>query len=189
MRFATSKGPIMDKTSHRRSFQGGLCDCGQHQSGQTGDAQAALAEGIDQALLHGLFPDPILRRSLLKSVGAATLLGALATILPLDALKAIAQENKPLEKTKLNVGFLPITCAAPLIYGETLGQYAKQGLDVSLQKIAGIGIIRDKMVNGELDVSHQVMPVALARSTRSPARACRMSWYGWSKQRGQPWSW
>jgi len=86
------------------------------------------------------------------------LLGALATLLPLDALKAIAQESKPPEKTKLNVGCLPITCAAPLIYGETLGQYAKQGLEVSPQKIAGIGIIRDKMINGELDVSQQVMP-------------------------------
>ena len=28
-------------------------------------------------------------------------------------------------------------------------------------KVAGIGIIRDKMINGELDISQQVMPVAL----------------------------
>jgi nitrate/nitrite transport system substrate-binding protein len=154
----------MDKTSHRHSFQGGLCGCGQRHSGQTEDGETAVTAAIEQSLLHGLFPDPVLRRTLIKSVGAATLLGALATLLPLDALKAIAQENKPLEKTKLNVGFLPITCAAPLIYGETLGHYAKQGLDVSLQKIAGIGIIRDKMINGELDVSQQVMPVALTMS-------------------------
>jgi nitrate/nitrite transport system substrate-binding protein len=79
-------------------------------------------------------------------------------------LKAIAQEKKPLEKTKLNVGFLPITCAAPLIYGEQLGSYAAQGLEVSLQKVAGIALIRDKMINGELDVSQQVMPVALTMS-------------------------
>src|SRR5208282_694904 len=88
--------------------------------------------------------------------------GALATILPIATLRAIAQARKPLEKTKINVGFLPITCAAPLIYGENLDLYAKQGLEVSLQKIAGIGIIRDKMINGELDVSQQVMPVALS---------------------------
>jgi nitrate/nitrite transport system substrate-binding protein len=101
------------------------------------------------------------RRALLRTVGAATILGAVASILPLETMKAIAQERRPLEKTKLNVGFLPITCATPLIYGESLGHYAKQGLEVSLQKIAGIGIIRDKMINGELDVSQQVMPVAL----------------------------
>ena len=154
----------MDKTSHRHSFEGGLCGCGQCQSSQIDDGETAVSAAIEQSLLHGLFPDPVLRRTLIKSVGAATLLGALATLLPLDALKAIAQESKPPEKTKLNVGFLPITCAAPLIYGETLGQYAKQGLEVSLQKIAGIGIIRDKMINGELDVSQQVMPVALTMS-------------------------
>ena len=44
------------------------------------------------------------------------------------------------EKAKLAVGFLPITCAVPLIYGERLGSYSKEGLDVSLQKIAGIAL-------------------------------------------------
>jgi nitrate/nitrite transport system substrate-binding protein len=120
-----------------------------------------LAEDIEETLLHALFPEPILRRRLLKSVGAATLLGALGSILPISTLQAIAQERMPLEKTKLNVGFLAITCAAPLIYGEQIGSYAKEGLEVSLQKIAGIALIRDKMINGELDISQQVMPVPL----------------------------
>src|SRR5580704_6364436 len=151
----------MRETGHRHEFLGGLCGCGQRQGNPLENAEAAIGEGVEQALLHGLFPDPILRRALLKSVGAATVLGALASLVPLDTLKAIAQEKQPLEKTKLVVGFLPITCAAPLIYGENLGHYAKQGLDVSLQKIAGIGIIRDRMISGELDVSQQVMPVAL----------------------------
>jgi len=123
--------------------------------------EKAVADSIEQSLLHALFPEPVLRRQLLRSVGAATLLGALGSILPLSTLQAIAQEKKPLEKTKLNVGFLAITCAAPLIYGEQIGSYAKEGLEVSLQKIAGIALIRDKMVNGELDISQQVMPVPL----------------------------
>jgi nitrate/nitrite transport system substrate-binding protein len=151
----------MRMKSHRHIFSGGLCSCGRSEADGPRDVTKTVGEEIEQALLHGLFPEPVLRRTLLKSVGAATLLGALASVLPLDTLKAIAQERKPLEKTKLNVGFLPITCAAPLIYGEALGQYAKEGLDVSLQKVAGIGLIRDKMINGELDVSQQVMPVAL----------------------------
>ena len=151
----------MGRTSHRHSFFGGLCGCGLRQSEAGVDQEGGVAAGVEQALLHGLFPDPVARRALLKSVGAATVLGALSTLLPLEALKAIAQERKPPEKTKLNVGFLPITCAAPLIYGEHLGHYAKEGLEVGLQKIAGINIIRDKMINGELDVSQQVMPVAL----------------------------
>lgn len=151
----------MTKKAHFHSFVGGLCQCGAPETGQDFSADEAIAAGIEGSMLEGLFPDPILRRTLLRTVGASVLLGALSTILPLDDLKAIAQERKPLEKTKLNVGFLPITCATPLIYGEKLGSYKKEGLDVSLQKIAGIAIIRDKMINGELDVSQQVMPVAL----------------------------
>jgi nitrate/nitrite transport system substrate-binding protein len=151
----------MRETSHRHSLNGGVCDCGIRHSAEAAGREQAIDTAVEDALLNGLFPNSILRRTLLERVGAATVLGALSTLLPLAALKAIAQENKPLEKTKLNVGFLPITCAAPLIYGETLGYYVKEGLDVSLQKIAGIGIIRDKMINGELDLSQQVMPVAL----------------------------
>jgi nitrate/nitrite transport system substrate-binding protein len=151
----------MGKDIHRHAFFDGLCGCGQRRSATAADPEAAVDQGVEQALLNGLFPDPLMRRRLLKSVGAATVLGALSTLLPLDALKALARETKPLEKQKLNVGFLPITCAAPLIYGEHLGHYAKEGLEVGLQKIAGINIIRDKMINGELDVSQQVMPVAL----------------------------
>jgi len=154
----------MRDKSHFHSFVGGICQCGQHGSASGLSAEAAVSAEIDTVLIHGLFPDPVLRRTLLKSVGASVLLGALASIVPVSTLKAIAQERKPLEKTKLNVGFLPITCAAPLIYGEKLGSYAKEGLDVSLQKIAGIALIRDKMINGELDVSQQVMPVALTMS-------------------------
>ena len=119
----------MRDTRHRHSVVDGLCQCGERHFASTSSRQDEIARGIETALLHGLFPDPILRRTLLRSVGAATLLGTLASVLPIDALTAIAQEKKPLEKTKLNVGFLPITCATPLIYGEQLGAYAKEGLE------------------------------------------------------------
>jgi nitrate/nitrite transport system substrate-binding protein len=148
-------------SKHRHAFVAGRCSCGAPGAGADSSDVAALSSAVDAALIRGLFPEPMLRRQLLKSVGAATLLGALSMILPLDALKAIAQEKKPLEKTRLNVGFLPITCAAPLIYGEQLGAYAKEGFEVTLQKIPGIALIRDKMISGELDISQQVMPVAL----------------------------
>jgi nitrate/nitrite transport system substrate-binding protein len=151
----------VQNTPTRHSLKDGKCQCGERDFASVPSPEQGLARGIDTALLHGLFPDPILRRTLLRSVGAGTLLGALASILPVETLTAIAQEKKPLEKTRLNVGFLPITCATPLIYGEQLGAYAKEGLEVALQKIAGIGLIRDKMINGELDISQQVMPVAL----------------------------
>src|SRR5262249_15287046 len=133
----TRSQPVPD-TTHRHSFVGGACRCGQLLPPQATSVEAGIAEGVETALLHGLFPEPVLRRTLLRSVGAATLLGALASILPVDDLKAIAQDKRPPEKTRLNVGFLPITCATPLIYGEQLGSYGKEGLEVSLQKVAGI---------------------------------------------------
>jgi len=150
----------MNDMNHRHRFIGNFCSCGQHAPARS-DLETAMSDDIDQALIQGLFPQPVLRRELLRTIGAGALLGALSSILPIDTLKAIAQEKAPLEKTKLNVGFLPITCATPLIYGEKLGSYSKEGLDVSLQKVAGIALIRDKMLNGELDVSQQVMPVPL----------------------------
>ncbi|WP_253075242.1 MULTISPECIES: ABC transporter substrate-binding protein [unclassified Bradyrhizobium] len=150
----------MRDASHHHRFIGSLCSCGAHAPAQP-TVEEAVSESVQQALLHGLFPQPVLRRELLRTVGAGVIIGALSSILPIDTLKAIAQERRPLEKTKLAVGFLPITCAVPLIYGERLGSYRKEGLDVSLQKIAGIALIRDKMLNGELDVSQQVMPVPL----------------------------
>jgi nitrate/nitrite transport system substrate-binding protein len=151
----------MRDISHRHRFTRGICACGKEKSEPATTLEAGVSRSVDTALLHALFPEPMMRRTLLRSVGAATLLAALADLLPVGTLKAIAQERKPLEKTKLNVGFLPITCAVPLIYGEQLGSYAREGLEVSLQKVAGIALIRDKMISGELDVSQQVMPVAL----------------------------
>src|SRR5262245_22449666 len=137
----------MRDNSHRHRFTRGICACGEEKWAPATTLEAGVSQSVDTALLHALFPEPMMRRTLLRSVGAATLLAALSELLPVGTLKAIAQERKPLEKTKLNVGFLPITCAVPLIYGEQLGSYAREGLEVSLQKVAGIALIRDKMIS------------------------------------------
>lgn len=150
----------MGVASDHHGFGDKSCNCCEPDPAQP-TLEAAVSNRVEQALLHGLFPQTILRRELLRTVGAGAIIGTLSSILPIETLKAIAQERKPLEKSKLAVGFLPITCAVPLIYGEKLGSYSREGLEVSLQKIAGIALIRDKMLNGELDVSQQVMPVPL----------------------------
>ncbi len=165
----------IDKPAHLLAHTLGNCSCGQHH--QASDL-AALAQGsnpeekalsahLDETIFSAMFPEETFRRKFLKAVGAGTALTALSGLIPLDAFKAFAQETKtpgPLEKKSLNVGFLPITCATPLIFAEKLEYFAKQGLAVSLQKIAGVALIRDKMINGELDFSQQVMPVALTMS-------------------------
>lgn len=123
-----------------------------------------VASAVDHAVIASVFPDLVTRRALLRGVGAGVLLAAISDLLPLTTIQALAQEQAPLEKPNLNVGFLGITCATPLIAAQEHGMFQKNGLNVSLEKIPGIGLIRDKMINGELDVSQQVMPVALATS-------------------------
>lgn len=164
----------IDTLTHRL----GSCECGHTHTASDLAQWAATAQGssleekalsasIDETIFSAMFPDPGFRRKFLKAVGAGTALSALSGLIPLDAMKAFAQETKTpgaLEKKTLNVGFLPITCATPLIFADKLEFFSKQGLDVKLQKIAGIGLIRDKMINGELEFSQQVMPVALTMS-------------------------
>src|SRR5258708_30330218 len=119
----TSGVAAMDRTGRDHSLKGGCQCCG---ISSPACSEAAVSSGLDSALICGLFPETVLRRSLLKSVRAATLLSALGTLLPLNTLKAPAQQTNPLEQTKLNVGFLPITCAAPLIYAYHLPTYPRE---------------------------------------------------------------
>lgn len=149
-------------TSYKDDACSELGHCACHPAHGDGTTPRDVPDAVDRALVQALFPSEPTRRALLQRFGQAGLITALSAFLPVDTLRALAQEKAPLEKPKLNVGFLAITCAAPLIYGEHLGLYTKQGLDVTLLKIPGIGLIRDKMLSGELDVSQQVMPVALA---------------------------
>jgi nitrate/nitrite transport system substrate-binding protein len=134
----------------------GACTCGRHHAADD------MPDPIETALLTGLFPNPRSRRRFLRAIGAGAALAALETMLPVAALKAMAQDRVVPEKPALAVGFLPITCATPLIMAEHLGLYAKQGLAVSLVKVPGITLIRDKLLNGELDASEQVMPVPIS---------------------------
>jgi len=86
-----------------------------------------------------------------------------SSLFPLAMAKeAFAQSNGPLEKQKLKVGFIPITCATPIIMAHPMGYYAKQGLDVEVVKTAGWALIRDKAMSGEYDAAHMLSPMPLA---------------------------
>ena len=144
----------------------GHCSCGAtHDAGEASRlnraSEHAVADGVEQAVLHGLFPDPVTRRHLLRVLGAGALIEAASSLLPVDAMKAMANEKAPLEKSEINVGFLAITCATPLVMADHLGIYRKNGLEVKLVKTPGIGLLRDKLINGEFDMTQQVMPVPL----------------------------
>ena len=165
------------------TFRG--CGCGQHGSQAEHDALSAnatapneeqlLTRSIQGGILSALFPNDIARRQFINSVGSSTALAAIASLFPLGALTAMAQDKAPLEKKDLKIGFIPITCATPLIMAHPLGFYEKQGLNVSVVKTAGWALIRDKLVNKEYDASHMLAPMPLAMSLGAGSNPLPMS--------------
>jgi nitrate/nitrite transport system substrate-binding protein len=116
---------------------------------------------VETAVLRSIFPDTMLRRSFLKAVGASVALSALAEVFPLSAGKLMAQQTASLEKTKLTVGFVPITCTVPILLAHAMGEYQKEGLEVNLARTPGWAIVRDKLNSGEYDASHLVLAMPL----------------------------
>jgi nitrate/nitrite transport system substrate-binding protein len=152
------------------------CACGQHESpadhaaaelrvrSETAGFEAESASFVEAALVKALFPQDALRRRFLKAVGRRTAMAAISSLLPVASLQAMAQDKGALEKKDLRIGFIPITCATPLIMAHPLGFYAKQGLNVEVVKTAGWALIRDKMINKEYDATHFLSPMPLAIS-------------------------
>jgi len=139
------------------------CACGHHRSQGEHDRAMAADQVVEEALFRAVLPDRALRRRFLASVGASTALAALASVFPLGAAKeAFAQGAGKIEKPKLKVGFIPITCATPIIMAHPMGFYAKHGLDVEVVKTAGWAVIRDKTLNKEYDAAHMLSPMPLA---------------------------
>src|SRR5689334_19926929 len=160
-----------------RRLRAGGCSCGQHVS-EAEHEHAALAlrcepaeseekryEGVvASAVMRAMFPKDMARRAFLKSVGASTALAAISQFFPLKtATEVFAQAGAP-EKKDLKVGFIPITCATPIIMAHPMGFYSKHGLNVEVIKTAGWAVIRDKTLNKEYDAAHMLSPMPLAIS-------------------------
>ena len=124
----------------------------------------ALESSVERAVLRALGGTTSRRRRVLRALGGGSLLAALRSVLPIDRALAAAKETtrpgKPLEKTALKVGFVPITCATPIIMAHPMGFYRKYGLDVEVVKTAGWAVARDKSLSGEYDASHMLTPHA-----------------------------
>lgn len=154
------------------------CQCGQHASQAEHEAaqvssklsgDALTSNVVEQAVMRALFPEDGMRRRFLQAVGAPTAMAAVSTILPLATIKDAFAQGAKLEKQKLSVGFIPITCATPIIMASPMGFYKKQGLDVDVVKTAGWAVIRDKTLNKEYDAAHMLSPMPLAISVGAGA--------------------
>src|SRR5438034_2043181 len=154
------------------------CVCGQHRSavehhhaerslrcepvGSAASEERRYRGVVAAAVMRAVFPKDAARRAFLKSVGASTALAALAQLFPLKTATEVFAQGGPLEKKDLKVGFIPITCATPIIMAAPMGFYAKNGLNVEVIKTAGWAVIRDKTINKEYDAAHMLSPMPLA---------------------------
>ena len=150
------------------------CACGQHTSEAEHQASVSLLEQrssealtsrvVEQAVMRAVFPEDGMRRRFLQAVGAPTALAALSALFPLAAAKEAFAQGGKLEKTDLKIGFIPITCATPIIMADPMGFYKRQGLNVEVIKTAGWAVIRDKTMNKEYDAAHMLSPMPIAIS-------------------------
>jgi len=148
------------------------CVCGRHADAAAHDDADArrfaddeefrLGRLVESAVVRALFPAEPARRAFLQQVGAATALAAISQFLPLRAATEALAAGGPLEKTALKIGFIPITCATPIIMAHPMGFYARHGLDVEIIKTAGWAVVRDKTLNKEYDAAHMLSPMPLA---------------------------
>jgi nitrate/nitrite transport system substrate-binding protein len=165
-------------TSRKLNSSG--CACGRHisQAEHERDAVRQLQcqpidsadeekryEGVvASAVMRAMFPKDAARRAFIKSVGASTALAAISQFFPLKTATEVFGQGAKLEKTDLKVGFIPITCATPIIMAHPMGFYKKHGLNVEVIKTAGWAVIRDKTLNKEYDAAHMLSPMPLAIS-------------------------
>jgi len=123
-----------------------------------------IDRAVEGAVVRAMFgQNDYSRRNFMKLVGSGLAASVIGSFFPLDAAKAALKDKlgKP-EKTKLQVGFVPITCATPIIMAHPLGFYKKYGLDVDVIKTAGWAVARDKSLNKEYDAAHMLTPMPLA---------------------------
>ena len=76
----------------------------------------------------------------------------LICVLLLLLVNSIVGAHPP--KRVIKLGFIPLTDCAPLIVAKEMGFFAKYGVDVQLSKEASWAVVRDKILNGELDGAH-----------------------------------
>ena len=167
--------PTFDNPFDPKSQLSG-CSCGRHcsQVEHDGATEPALhcspveseekryERIVASAVLRAMFPKDVGRRAFLQSVGASAALAAIAQFFPLGTATEVFAEGAPLEKPDLKIGFIPITCATPIIMAHPMGFYTKQGLNVEVIKTAGWAVIRDKTLNKEYDAAHMLSPMPLA---------------------------
>ena len=130
------------------------------------DIESMTDRIVETSIVKAIFGgNDVARRRFLKTVGAAAAIEMIRDFFPVDTAKAMAQESaKNLEKTDLSIGFIPITCATPIIMGEPMGFYKKNGLNAKVRRASGWAMVRDWAITKEVDAAHMLSPMPLSIS-------------------------
>lgn len=74
------------------------------------------------------------------------------------------QVEPSLEKRELELRFIPIACATPLVYAYTAGFFERNGLQVKLRSAPGWSGIKELLIHDHIDAAHILCPMTLASS-------------------------
>ncbi|HLL12391.1 MAG TPA: CmpA/NrtA family ABC transporter substrate-binding protein, partial [Rubrivivax sp.] len=88
-----------------------------------------------------------------RVVGAAASAAAVGLASSLQSAVYAQGSDKP-EKTEVRIGFIPLTDCASVVMASVLGFDKKYGIKIIPTKEASWAGVRDKLVNGELDMAH-----------------------------------
>ena len=91
------------------------------------------------------------RRRIIQSAAIAT---AGLVIDPALRAAVYAQGSDKPEKSEVRIGFIPLTDCASVVMASVLGFDKKYGIKIVPTKEASWAGVRDKLVNGELDMAH-----------------------------------
>jgi nitrate/nitrite transport system substrate-binding protein len=98
------------------------------------------------------------KRKLIKTVAAVTghsvMVAAISGLSPAMRASVWAQGSDAPEKPEVKIGFIPLTDCASVVMASVLELDKKYGVKIVLSKEASWSSVRDKLLNGDLDMAH-----------------------------------
>jgi len=126
-------------------------------------SEEAMSQAIETAVVKAVFGNSDLtRRRVLAAAGSGVVASIVKDLFPFDTAKAMALEVGQIEKPDLSIGFIPITCATPIIMAEPMGFYEKHGLNAKVRRASGWAMVRDWAITKEVDAAHMLSPMPLS---------------------------
>lgn len=155
-------------TSAKPCNHSGPCDCQSKADTLAVNSHEEIVENlIEESVIRSVFPNDMQRREFIRRVGKGAAAAMIAATFPFGNMKSWAADAVnpgEIEKKDLTIGFIPITCATPIIMAEPMGFYGKYGLNAKVRRASGWAMVRDWGINKEVDAAHMLSPMPLSIS-------------------------